>query len=1504
MKSGTFQKASLLVLSVILLISFAKSASMQGGGEQLTAGNSQGVIYFKGADGVDEAWRGIVIDPPDKLSFQHFEPLTESAITLDDAKVTSIQGNSIYTSTNPYFASVTTDSRSNQSTPAGISGSQAGKFIEWDGFAWLSFPEQWAEKGLYSESITTDRIIARQFQILMTDPNDATRYPPKPVEGTTLGSRNTIANGTGVETLSFNDQSNHFGNLLEMTHGESAELINQIHSVKVDNTPIGVAYELAWVSGTNYSIGNIVTDTGIRYIANTAGVQTVSFASNSSKWDAVVHSTAAGGDVSKTGTPLDNQIAVFTNATTIEGTTGLTYDGSSFAVSGNLIASTDGSSEASPRMMAFTDLTSGEAGRIQFGDAFNAFQLGFNRSMDAYSFHTLRLVGDRNSATALPFNSESNIGTHVINTTIGSPALVVSGAASQTADLFQVRNSAATVLSSFSSLGNLRVPDGTELLPAYSFISDPDIGMRRVSADTLGFSAKGFDVLHLTALADADHFLKITARETGIGDDGILVETVGVTADIDFNFEAKGSGIINLNNHATGGSVEIGRNLSGNGVISVGSFSRTVGIGSIDSGSGTDGEVARFRAPDSTQTKSKILIQSPNSSSNIFIGINNEVNTGTLSFSVDDSNTFSRLVGSFIADGFTVGESIISTGFPVNANNNGTFVLATVNALTMDITTSTLTAEVGTGGQKIIEVNTGDAFLTSSNEEIIFNTSVGEAARFTSLNTTLAGNLTVDTDTLIVDSTLDRVSIGQAATGLTDLTIFQGSNSLKGITLSGTGVTASSTTEGVSLIGGHLSAGNNQLWVTNKVDQGNSAKNSFRYIVGPDVPLIVGVNNTGTTNKNLAFGLNVAGAGMGIGFPINAVQADIKAKLHIQELSDISPVLIAQTTTTNPGTTSKFVGNRNPNANITGEGGGEYYRDTGATSGTYESLEATTGTNWFKRSLNPDRINEILTVAQFEELATAGVITETNTTRVLKFKTSITPFTSTRFVVDGMTGGLKIVDEGKGLSYTYVNPATLFTLTGGDLVTERISFLNGIPGTDFLDYQGRTVGILTDQLNLVNTIIIGFDLGSFRRLSTAVKGPTLIFRDSTIVNWTDSLTFDGLSVGSIQGLAVASSTGVGSGKPLMVIKDTAHRPGSQFVLENIAGDLLAGETVVRLDAGLPNDQRFLLKDSQINTTLGLGLFDTSGSTGVFSAVANNSIAATAITSVTDSSDVAQFEHSGTSPPLGSTVTISGFTTNTAYNTTGIVTVSNAASFQVDYVAFGTTETGSYLQNGITITATAHGLTQGTGVTLDTNLSTMYDGGQLIYEIQTNSFDIAGVFVSTQTGTWSTKGLDQTDPRILAFGNPGSIDSKYIGVTVVNGNATQTSISTQNVYVDLNLNNSAVPASNVERWKLVDADNATVEYIGNEPYSGTYGGTFSVLSPGSQKYEMKVQKDTGGGFVDLTDGIEVPYSTDSSTGTVPISIPITANKGDRFKPSTQNIDGQDNITITNLSMGPM
>jgi len=74
------------------------------------------------------------------------------------------------------------------------------------------------------------------------------------------------------------------------------------------------------------------------------------------------------------------------------------------------------------------------------------------------------------------------------------------------------------------------------------------------------------------------------------------------------------------------------------------------------------------------------------------------------------------------------------------------------------------------------------------------------------------------------------------------------------------------------------------------------------------------------------------------------------------------------------------------------------------------------------------------------------------------------------------------------------------------------------------------------------------------------------------------------------------------------------------------------------------------------------------------------IASTAITSVIDSPTspgTARFVHAGTSPPVGSIATTTGFTVDTLYNTRELVTFSDATNFELNGVAFSATDTGNY-----------------------------------------------------------------------------------------------------------------------------------------------------------------------------------------------------------------------------------
>ena len=80
----------------------------------------------------------------------------------------------------------------------------------------------------------------------------------------------------------------------------------------------------------------------------------------------------------------------------------------------------------------------------------------------------------------------------------------------------------------------------------------------------------------------------------------------------------------------------------------------------------------------------------------------------------------------------------------------------------------------------------------------------------------------------------------------------------------------------------------------------------------------------------------------------------------------------------------------------------------------------------------------------------------------------------------------------------------------------------------------------------------------------------------------------------------------------------------------------------------------------------IGLFDTSGATGTFTAVADAAESATAITSVTNvTDDIARFNFTvGPTLFVDQEVVISGFTTNTIYNQTALITAVGVGFFEV------------------------------------------------------------------------------------------------------------------------------------------------------------------------------------------------------------------------------------------------
>ena len=261
--------------------------------QDLTTLNPTNRIYFRGANDEVDSWRAIALpqegELPPRLSFQHFETLDEIDITLDDAKVASIEllGN---TEENRHYASVLTDTRTNMSTPPGISGDMTGRVVEHDGSVWFSMADEWFQKGFFLEgSFFSDRGIFQRMNVARTDPDDPRAFPPAPTFGTTLGARNSLLTGDGVEMLSITNKDGFFGMVPAMGHGPTVGAIDNLVAVTTDENVQGIEFARIWNPSIVYIVGDNVIVQGIRYICNTAGLQVGVFTDNIALWDPVLN---------------------------------------------------------------------------------------------------------------------------------------------------------------------------------------------------------------------------------------------------------------------------------------------------------------------------------------------------------------------------------------------------------------------------------------------------------------------------------------------------------------------------------------------------------------------------------------------------------------------------------------------------------------------------------------------------------------------------------------------------------------------------------------------------------------------------------------------------------------------------------------------------------------------------------------------------------------------------------------------------------------------------------------------------------------------------------------------------------------------------------------------------------------------------------------------------------------------------------------------------------------
>jgi len=281
---------------------------------------------------------------------------------------------------------------------------------------------------------------------------------------------------------------------------------------------------------------------------------------------------------------------------------------------------------------------------------------------------------------------------------------------------------------------------------------------------------------------------------------------------------------------------------------------------------------------------------------------------------------------------------------------------------------------------------------------------------------------------------------------------------------------------------------------------------------------------------------------------------------------------------------------------------------------------------------------------------------------------------------------------------------------------------------------------------------------------------------------------------------------------------------------------------------------------QNSITLGNGAFFESGDTGVITNIADNSIALTAVDSVTDNAGEAEFQISGTIPEVGQRVILQNFTTETSYNQTILVTAQGASFFRgkiessgviVPFVQNDTT--GDYQSNSATVTSTAHGQSNDTPLLVTDTIN--FNAGYDIFFVQTNTFNInlSAAFPGVETtGNWDVGSLTEEDKRMSLQQNGDQKDSMIAGGWALSGNVSATTVAS-GVFNDIDFTGGSSLTYN-ERLVLVNPVNGAVRYDGLSPSTESIPLEFYIIpnNNSDREYDFKLLIDSGSGFVDLPD----------------------------------------------------
>jgi len=266
------------------------------------------------------------------------------------------------------------------------------------------------------------------------------------------GSGSTLrVNNSGITTQN---------NILDDGSGQATFLAMVVSNIDNAGAHFDVNYDgggigsMKMINNSGSVVGSL--DTYGNYTGNTfvksGGTSAQILAADGSVITAGTNITISGGTISASGgggsqTPWTSNINGggynLSNVGTISST-------------GNVSIDVTGSNTTSPRILGLSNLTSGTAARFQFGDGYNSIQTTFGGRQVWQSYWGIEVHGSRQTvASYAPFNTgvSTDPNFNVVNDNPLVTALAVTGASSQSGDLFDLMNNSGTKLDVITSTG-------------------------------------------------------------------------------------------------------------------------------------------------------------------------------------------------------------------------------------------------------------------------------------------------------------------------------------------------------------------------------------------------------------------------------------------------------------------------------------------------------------------------------------------------------------------------------------------------------------------------------------------------------------------------------------------------------------------------------------------------------------------------------------------------------------------------------------------------------------------------------------------------------------------------------------------------------------------------------------------------------------------------------------------------------------------------------------------